>query len=434
MAIVLNACLIALLTACTPGDVDRPDVGIDPAARITAFSMGWGDFHTGFNHFQIEYYDGQYLFTALRDSWESFDERSYAPHEHPIPVDEVKKLRQLIEDYNIAKWNGYRSYFTDENTSDFSFGITIVFDDDNRIDAVGANDFDNRPTPDFDEQFNALTTHLRQMADRLAVEPEWGELMAVSYYLRFPRDDSMTIRFSLTQQPEGSVEFIASYQMNECRNLYPYYNLNIEINETLDANVLEEFHELMLRYEIDQWWHPESPAQQSDFEWRFELDIQYDNSTGFTARANRDLMETAGHKAMASFFEDLSGMPYENLLLVHEVGRFSCRRLEDGIFNLRPNLQNDENAPFAIMRAGVAAGRVDVGAEIVLYDGDWNVIYRGKIVHMESAHIAVENREAVEYATFGDTVYIGVQDVYVAEELRRDNPRVMDVRNGRGTF
>ncbi|MCL2594236.1 MAG: hypothetical protein FWD83_01760 [Promicromonosporaceae bacterium] len=286
-AVIAGFTLALGVVGCAP---DRAPVVLDPAATLVSLALGWGDFHEGHRSVRVAYEDGAH---RLWVTWETHDRTQFfVPDGTPLAASEVTALRALLDEQGIAYWDGYDSTWTDDNTSDFSFSFSAAFSDGATITAAGANDFGHRPTDNFGAEFAALANHLRGLAERHSVEPEWGAIADFQMTIGW-RDPA---RYLLRPLTDGD------YQLSLHRG-----RAAGTVTVAVGPDVLAQLQVLVDQLEVTSWLNgiPDAPHGGS-LDQNVSVYVRFDSghhlSTVGSVQRREDLPPSID--ALVAFFED----------------------------------------------------------------------------------------------------------------------------------
>ena len=271
--------------------------------ELTSFSMGWGDFHGGHQSFRIEKIDGQFFFNA--DACRERLMQFFVPENHPVSSYEAEAILAILKEHNADRFDGYSSGWCGDCTGDFSLSLRVIMDSGCTINThIGCY----RPVG-FSELFSPLRAFLHDMAERhkvepILVEPEWGNLQSMVLRLG-THIGAYTYRISLE---DDEVYFVRDRRIN-----------NFEASRAIfHPRVMDELHQLMLEYGIDQWWGGQfEPTPNQTFSATMTMYVYYDNDTYFRASglfgfySNPYPTNNEAINALINFFEDLDWQRHE---------------------------------------------------------------------------------------------------------------------------
>ena len=255
--------LILSLTACgSSGDTTTTTPTPIEWGEITSFSSGWGDFHGGHQFFRIQKIDSQYMFNAQGE----MGVQLFVPENHPIPAYEVENLRNILEDINAGRWDGFSSPICDDCTSDWSFSLRVEMETGASIEVfVGCC---VRPSG-FWADFSVLSTFLHDMAVQHQAEPAWGGLSFVSFTISGINIGGTGRHHRISSRHDGRVYF--GHVPNQVER---------------EPHLMQELHQLLIDYDVISWWdghRRDIQIPEGTDAYRIQIDVYFDNDTGFSA-------------------------------------------------------------------------------------------------------------------------------------------------------
>ena len=218
LSIVALPVLILGITGCG-AEQSRPDAGSANSgpARILSISYEYGSSLDGYRDFDLRTGDGQVLFSAHGSGGVDLEINS-----RPVPDDVLVELQNIIDDNDIALWDGFSTQDTDIPDG-YSFALSVNYENSTELNASGY-----MLEPDNYKQGHAA---LSEYFLALAEAPVKYSFLDYKRMAEENLDLPLGVEVSLNNTPNGGVFSVAFFTDADGVPVSKDEAVNVEIHE-----------------------------------------------------------------------------------------------------------------------------------------------------------------------------------------------------------